>query len=71
GESRIRIEGTETVRGNPSYRAVMSIDGGLPGLRVDDAYTSWFDVRNLVTWRYIRDIDEPYYESYRHYEMFP
>lgn len=71
GEGEIRIEDTETVRGRPTYRAVMAIDGGLPGLRVNDAYTSWFDIRNLVTWRYIRDIDEPYYESYRHYEMFP
>ena len=71
GEGHMTVEALDTVRGHRTYRAVMGIKGGLPGLRVNDTYTSWIDVETLQAWRYIRDIDEPFYESYRVYEFYP
>ncbi|HSM59561.1 MAG TPA: DUF3108 domain-containing protein [Longimicrobiales bacterium] len=71
GEARISIVDLDTVRGNPTYRASMTIDGGLGPAHVDDEYTSWFDIRNLRSWRYVRDIHELSYKSYRHYEFYP
>ena len=71
GEGHMTVETLDSVRGHQTYRAVMGIRGGLPGLRVDDKYTTWMDLETLQSWRYIREIDEPFYESYRHYEFYP
>ncbi len=71
GEGHMTVEALDSIRGHQTYRAVMGIKGGLPGLRVDDSYTTWIDLQTLQSWRYIREIDEPFYESYRHYEFYP
>lgn len=71
GEGHMTVEALDSVRGHQTYRAVMGIKGGLPGLRVNDSYTTWIDLQTLQSWRYIREIDEPFYESYRHYEFYP
>ena len=71
GEGHLTVEAVDSVRGNKTYRAVMGINGSLMGLAVDDVYTTWFDVTTLQSWRYIRDIHEVTYESYRHYEFYP
>lgn len=71
GTAYLTVAGVDTVRGNRTYTGSLEIEGGIPGVRLHDIYTSWFDVRNLVSWRYIQDIDDPGYESFRHYEMFP
>ena len=49
----------------------MGIKGGVPFAKVDDLTHSWFDTRTLQSWRFIQDIDEVNYESFRHYEMYP
>ncbi len=71
GTAEVSILGIDTVRGNPTYRASLTIVGGLGPAHVNDAYTSWFDIRNLVSWRFIRDIHELSYKSYRHFEFYP
>ena len=65
------VEAVDTAHGHPSYLLQMRIDGGLMGLSVHDRYQSWMDVRSLVSWRFIQDIHDPGYSSFRHYEMFP
>jgi len=71
GEGHMTVHAMDTVRGNPAYRAVMGIQGSLLGLGVDDEYTTWFDMYTLQSWRYIRDVHQVSYESYRHYEFYP
>ena len=71
GEGSLEVVGVDTVRGHRSYHVRMQIDGGLMGLSVHDKYDSWFDVRTLTSWRFIQDIHDPGYSSFRHYEMFP
>ena len=71
GEGYMTVNGVDTVRGNPVYKATMGIKGGVSFAKVDDTYETWFDIRNLATWRFIRDIHEINYKSYRHYEMYP
>jgi uncharacterized protein DUF3108 len=71
GEGFMSVTGVEDHLGNPSYKIVMGIHGGLGPAKVNDTYQSWFDVSTLQTWRYIRDIDEVGYQSYRHWEFFP
>ena len=71
GEGHMSVYPVETVRGNETYRAVMGIEGSLMGLGVDDQYATWFDVYTLQSWRYIRDVKQVSYESFRHFEFFP
>ncbi len=71
GDGHMTLSALDTIRGRPVYHATMGIEGGIPMARVDDETHSWFDTRSLQTWRFIQDIDEVNYESFRHYEMFP
>ncbi len=71
GEGHMSVYPVDTVRGNETYRAVMGIEGSLMGLGVDDQYATWFDVYTLQSWRYIRDVKQVSYESFRHFEFFP
>lgn len=71
GYGFMTVLGTEDIRDNPSYRVEMGIQGGIGPLKVNDVYRSWFDVSTFQSWRYVRDIHEISYKSYRHYEMYP
>jgi hypothetical protein len=71
GEGFMSVTGVQDYQDNPTYHIAMGIHGGLGPAKVNDTYQSWFDVSTLQTWRYIRDIDEVGYQSYRHWEFFP
>lgn len=71
GQGHMSVHPVDTVRGNETYRAVMGIEGSLMGLKVDDQYATWFDVYTLQSWRFIRDVHQVNYESFRHFEFFP
>lgn len=71
GEGHMSVHAVDSVRGNPTYHAVMGIEGSLMGLGVDDEYSTWFDLYTLQSWRYIRDVHQVSYKSYRHFEFFP
>jgi hypothetical protein len=71
GEGQMSILQLDTVRGRDAYRISMTIRGGLGFARVNDAYSSWLDVRSLQSWRFIQDIHEVNYKSFRHYEFHP
>ena len=71
GEGYMSVLGIDEYEGNPVYRVNLGITGGIGPARVNDMYQTWFDVTTLQTWRYIRDIDEVGYKSYRHWQFFP
>lgn len=71
GEGHMQVLGLDTVRGHTTYHVSMSIEGGLLFAKVKDHYQSWFDVTDLVTRRFVQDVDEINYERYRHWEIFP
>ena len=71
GEGHMSVHAVDTVRGNATYRAVMGLEGSLMGLRVDDLYTTWFDLYTLQSWRYVRDVHQVNYKSFRHFEFYP
>lgn len=71
GDGHMSVHAVDTVRGNPTYRAVMAIKGSLMGLGVDDEYTTWFDLYTLQSWRYIRNVHQVNYTSFRHFEFYP
>ncbi len=71
GQGYMSVLGVEDFGENPVYRVAMAIDGGLGPAKVHDKYQTWFDVSTLQSWRYIRDVDEVGYQSYRQWEFFP
>jgi hypothetical protein len=46
------------------------MEGGNFLHRIDDRYTTWFDLYTLQSWRFIRDYGGSY-TSKRHYEFYP
>jgi len=73
GDAHMTIAGIDSVRGIPAYHVRLGLKGSvLFGVaKVDDDYQSWIDTRRFVSLRYIRDIHEMSYESYREYEFYP
>ncbi|HKJ03495.1 MAG TPA: DUF3108 domain-containing protein [Longimicrobiales bacterium] len=71
GRGQMSIPAVDTLRGRDAYHISMSIDGGFMGLSVHDKYDSWLDIHTLQSWRFIQDIHDPGYTSYRHYEFYP
>lgn len=71
GSGTMEVTGIEEVRGNRSYLIDWSIEGGMPGARVNDRWRSWLDIAELYSHRHIADIHEVRYRAYRHWEFFP
>lgn len=71
GEGQLRVEGIDTVNGFPSYRLTLSMHAGWGFLSVAYDYASWYDVHDLVSRRFIREVDEPFYEGARHFAIHP
>jgi len=71
GRGSMRVLGIDSVRGHETYKAAMTIKGGLGPAHVDDLTTTWFSVRDLVSWRFVQNIHEVNYKSFRDYEMYP
>jgi len=60
----------EAIRGNPSYRVQMGLEGKSGGASVDYTFDSWMDVRNLASHRYIQN-QQGFNSRYREYDIFP
>jgi len=71
GEGRMEVAPLERVRGRQTYRIDWSIQGGVPGARVNDRWQSWLDVADLYSHRYVTDLNEVRYKAKRHWEFYP
>ncbi len=71
GEGYLRVVGVESVRGRPSYHVALGVHGGLPLARVNDRQESWFDIETLASRRFIQDLHQVRYKSFRHWEIYP
>ena len=71
GQGQMSIPAVDTVRGHDAYHIDMSIDACFTGLCVHDKYGSWLDVRTLQSWRFIQNLHQIRYRSFRHYEFYP
>jgi hypothetical protein len=71
GEAYIAVDGLDTVRGHPTYRLSMGLNGGILFAKVNDTYQSWLDTRRLVSLRFVRDVHEVRYKAFREWMIFP
>lgn len=71
GKGSFSVSAIDTVRGHPTYRLEMRLEGGKFGVRVDDDMTSWMDVMSLISRRFQQDQQEFRYKRRRTLEFFP
>jgi hypothetical protein len=70
GVGHLTVEGTERVRGLPSYRAVMGLDGSMMFFSMHDKHTTWIDFATLQSRRFVQSLSGSY-NSERHYDLYP
>jgi len=71
GRAEVSLDARDTVRGHETFRVQFSVNGGPAWFGVHDNYTSWFDARTLVSYRYFQDIHEGRYQRTSTYDIFP
>lgn len=73
GKAHMAVLGIDSIRGEPAYHVQMAIRGSLlfGAMKVDDKYDSWIDTRLLMSRRYISDVHQLSYSSYRSFEFYP
>ncbi len=71
GGGSFRVNGIDTVRGHPTYKLEMRLNGGALGVHVQEDMTSWLDVVTLISRRFQQDQKEFRYERHRTLEFFP
>lgn len=71
GTAQMLLADRDTVRGQPVWRAVLTISGGRLGLSVHDTTTSWFDTATFTPLRFTQRLHEPKHSADRAFEIFP
>ena len=73
GNAYMAVIGVDSIRGEPSYHVQMALRGSFlyGAAQINNLYDSWIDTRLITTRRYIRDVHELNYKSYRQYEFYP
>jgi hypothetical protein len=71
GSGSLSITGIETVQGQPTFHAVMTVTGGTIGYRVNDRYETWIDTDGLFSRRFHQNLREGRFRRNRTYHFNP
>jgi hypothetical protein len=71
GTGQMKLIGVEDVRGEATYHARFSVEGGFLMFKVNDVLESWFDTETLSSRRFIQNIHEVSYKKNRYYDIYP
>ena len=73
GDAFMDVVGVDSIRGEPTYHIQMGLKASMlfGAAELDDKWDSWVDTRLLLTRRYIRDLKDTGYTTYRYYEFYP
>jgi len=71
GTGQMHLMGIEDVRGEATYHARFSVEGGVLMFKVNDVLESWFDTETLSSRRFIQNIHEVNYKKQRYYDIYP
>ena len=71
GKAHLEVLGIDTVRGEPTYHTELVLEGGVlfGAFKVSDYLESWIDTGLIMSRRFISDVREPGYSSYRSFEF--
>jgi hypothetical protein len=71
GTGKMELLGVEDVRGEDTFHARFSVEGGFLMFKVNDVLESWFDTETLSSRRFIQNIHEVNYKKKRYYDIYP
>lgn len=71
GTGKMEILGIEDVRGEDTFHAMFTVEGGFLMFKVHDVLESWFDTETLSSRRFIQKIKEVNYKKNRYFEIYP
>jgi hypothetical protein len=71
GTGKMELLGVEDVRGEDTYHARFTVEGGFLMFKVNDVLESWFDTETLSSRRFIQNIHEVSYKKNRYYDIYP
>jgi len=71
GTGTMSIVGTDSLRGVASYHFVFTLEGGIPGYRINDRFESWTGREDMVSRRFYKDIREGGSRHSATFEIFP
>lgn len=71
GTGKMEILGIENVRGEDTFHAIFSVEGGFLMFKVNDLLESWFDTETLSSRRFIQNIHEVNYKKNRYFDIYP
>src|SRR5688500_1202190 len=69
GTGSLTLNGIETVQGQPTFHAVMTLAGGNALFRVNDRYESWIDTDGLFSRRFHQNLHEGRFRRNRTYHF--
>jgi hypothetical protein len=71
GSGEMRMFGRDTVRGRSAWKAMFTIDAGIPGAHVHDSTATWFDSVSFSSFRFVQNVHDPGYHANRDTQIFP
>ncbi|HWK88751.1 MAG TPA: DUF3108 domain-containing protein [Longimicrobium sp.] len=71
GRGSLEVVGTETIRGQATFRTRMRVNGRAPLVTVNDTYESWIDTDQLFSRRFHQNVQEARYRRNRTFDFFP
>jgi len=71
GTGTMSVQDITTVRGVETYHFVFTLDGGVPGYRVQDRVESWTGRDDLISRRFQKSLREGSFALDQVYEFFP
>jgi Protein of unknown function (DUF3108) len=71
GSGEMSVLGTDSIDGHTTWRAMLTISGGIPLFRVHDSTMSWFDTGTFVSRRFVQYVNEGRYHVRRDFRIDP
>ncbi|HEX8671064.1 MAG TPA: DUF3108 domain-containing protein [Longimicrobium sp.] len=71
GRGSLEMLTVQNVNGRPAYHARMTVQGGVPGARVNDLYETWIDTAGGYSRRFHQKLQEVRYRRDRTYDFNP
>jgi len=71
GSGQMEVAAVDTLRGVESYHFVFTLEGGIPGYRIDDRLESWTGTEDMISRRFYKEIKEGGRERFQTFEIFP
>lgn len=71
GSGSLRVEGIDTVRGEPTYKLAFRVKGRITFWSLDDVQRSWLDVEDLYAHRFEQKLNQSTYKRDRVLDFLP